>query len=73
VQAITPCEDGIQIDPDLCNACESCIDVCAFNAIFLDEESGVMISCDRCGDDPECVKFCYPGALSLSTDQPSGF
>lgn len=42
---------------------------CPFNALFA--FNGKLIHCDLCQGDPECVKSCPTGALSLSDqDKP---
>ena len=46
------------IDPQRCNGCRACQEVCPFGAIFFNSEQGVAIMCDLCGGDPQCVKFC---------------
>ena len=39
------------------------IDGCPFKAVFLFE--GRVVHCDLCGGDPECVKSCPTGCLSI--------
>ncbi len=39
------------------------IDDCPFNAIF--EYNGKVVHCWLCGGEPECVKSCTTGALSV--------
>ena len=55
-----------QVDEDLCQGCEICVDYCQFNALSLDEESGIVavkeVSCVGCG---VCVPACPDEALSL--------
>lgn len=56
---------AVLIDSKLCNGCEACVLVCPVGAVGFDREKEVAFKCDLCGGDPECVKFCSRGALTL--------
>ncbi len=56
---------AVLVDDKLCNACEACIVACPVGGISLDKEKNIVFKCDLCGGDPECVKFCSRGALTL--------
>jgi Fe-S-cluster-containing hydrogenase component 2 len=52
----------ILLDPDLCNACETCVEACPVGAVgFLD---GQPLFCDICGGATCCVEVCPTRALS---------
>lgn len=53
----------VNIVSNLCIGCKACISACPFGAIHVDYEKGVVVKCDLCNGDPECVKVCTPGAL----------
>jgi len=55
----------VLLDDTLCNGCEICVDACPLHAISYNPEREVVFKCDLCGGDPECVKFCSRGALTL--------
>jgi len=54
---------AVLIDHDVCVGCRLCIGVCPFGAIGYNEETGVVYKCDLCAGDPECVKWCFTGAI----------
>lgn len=57
-------ETGIvELKAELCNGCGECLQACPFNAIWVDEHSGIALKCDLCNGDPTCVQYCPSGAL----------
>lgn len=52
----------VTVSEDKCVGCKMCMLVCPFGCIVVSEK-GYAEKCDLCGGDPECVKFCYHGAL----------
>jgi Fe-S-cluster-containing hydrogenase component 2 len=46
---------------DRCEECGKCEPACPYGVI--DCADGKPGKCDLCGGDPECVRFCSPGAL----------
>jgi len=61
----------ILIDDDKCDGCGWCIQACPFGTILLNSQSKVVEICDLCQDEdePQCVKYCFKDALTLSTPQ----
>jgi len=57
------------MDPDRCIVCQTCTVVCPFGGVTLDPVEKNIISCDLCGGDPVCVKFCETGALKFVEKQ----
>jgi Fe-S-cluster-containing hydrogenase component 2 len=53
---------AVQIDQNLCVACNLCVTFCPFGAVSINR-MGKMIKCDLCNGDPQCVKNCEPEAL----------
>jgi Fe-S-cluster-containing hydrogenase component 2 len=52
----------ILLERDLCNACETCVEVCPVGAVgFFDEEP---LFCDLCGGATSCIEVCPTYALS---------
>ena len=65
--ATTKAESGtVQIDPNVCIGCESCIPACPYGVRYLNEDTGVVEKCNLCQDIidsgevdlPRCVSQC---------------
>lgn len=57
---------AITVDADLCNACETCVDVCKSGGIELLGETAVLNDrCVRCG---VCTGYCPRGAIRAEHD-----
>lgn len=48
---------------DQCIGCRTCEVFCPFEGCRYDYLNDVVVSCDLCGEEPECVKYCPSGAL----------
>jgi len=54
-------------DPDLCQACETCIDLCPGTALVMGEEDVPKVDLDRCFGCGVCATACPEEAISLET------
>jgi len=54
-----------QVDLDLCNGCETCVDRCPMDAISLGADQCANINLERCIGCGLCVKTCPTEALIL--------
>jgi Fe-S-cluster-containing hydrogenase component 2 len=58
------------VNPGLCIGCHTCENVCPFNPPRVKYNSlNKALKCDLCGGDPQCVKYCGPGALRYVTHE----
>lgn len=53
----------VYIDDKRCVRCLLCTLACPYCGIFYSQKDQMVIKCDHCDGDPECVKVCKPGAL----------
>ena len=66
-EAISRDENRIRttVDYNRCVGCRMCVFACPFGAMGFDGDRGRPYKCDLCGEDPLCVQFCTPRALSF--------
>lgn len=55
----------VVIDKEICNGCETCVDVCPTEAITMEDEIAVVNE-EECTDCGTCVEECPNEAISLS-------
>ncbi|MFC1866129.1 4Fe-4S dicluster domain-containing protein [Chloroflexota bacterium] len=60
------------IDQDKCTGCRLCEIACPEEAVVYNSATNKCFKCDLCGGDPECVKQCPAGALSLVSPTEGG-
>lgn len=60
------------IDEALCTGCCECIEACGdyFDPprLRFDADRQIVLKCDLCGGDPQCVRFCPIGAVTYIMD-----
>ncbi len=53
----------LHIDLQRCDGCGICVSACPYGAMHFDHVANQPIVCDLCNGDPQCVKYCYAGAI----------
>ena len=74
-EAITEDLNGIKrVDEKKCIGCRMCEMACPVGAITVNPDKHVSIKCDLCRelDEPQCVKYCYAGALQYMAPEKAG-
>ncbi len=54
----------VAVDYAKCISCQMCVAVCPYGAMGFEADKGRIFKCDQCGGEPECVRWCAPGALT---------
>ena len=54
---------AVEVNEGRCVGCRMCMQACPFGVMGYDGEKQISEKCDLCGGDPECVRYCYYGAL----------
>ena len=54
---------AVKIDKELCNACGTCVDACAFDALSV--EDFAICNEEECTECEACIDECPTGAISL--------
>lgn len=69
--ALTQSEENgvILVVEEKCDACGWCIQACPYGAIMLHPEKKVVMACDLCGGEPECIDYCPEEALELVMEE----
>lgn len=63
--AIRKDESGwVLVEESLCVGCMACAQACSYGVPAL-RGDGKMVKCDGCGGEPNCVKICPCGALTI--------
>ena len=55
----------LMVDEKKCEGCDWCVQACPYGGITLHPDTRVAVTCDLCGGDPQCVKFCPEEALVI--------
>lgn len=76
VPCMNSCPVGaIEIDPNTnarvinatkCIGCQTCVKACPWAMTSFDADAKKSTKCDLCGGDPQCVKWCPTGAITVT-------
>ena len=64
-------KSNVIIDGKEYNECAICRSSCPVKPVFKEPDTDIPLKCDACGEpaDPECVKWCFPEALTLVEEE----
>jgi len=52
-----------EVNESVCVGCKVCTIACPFGTVNYNEDTGKVIKCNLCGDDPACAKACPTDAI----------
>lgn len=53
------------IDPEKCEGCGECVDVCPAECLELQGDKAVVVDEDECLECESCIEVCETGAITL--------
>jgi carbon-monoxide dehydrogenase iron sulfur subunit len=60
----------IMVSDKKCKGCDWCVQACEYGGITIHSDSGLAVTCDLCGGEPQCVEFCPEEAIeTVATDE----
>lgn len=74
MQYVVPSRFEATIDPELCTACETCLDRCYFDAIAMKGEGDTaLVGAEKCMGCGLCLVTCPADAIALKQVRPDDF
>jgi NAD-dependent dihydropyrimidine dehydrogenase PreA subunit len=55
----------VNVDPEKCEGCEECVDVCPVEVFEMEDDKSVPVNADECLGCESCVEVCEPGAITV--------
>ena len=52
-----------------CVGCRNCVLACPWSMPRFDEDLGMVVKCDLCGGEPECVRVCPTNATKMFSEE----
>jgi len=56
------------VDPDKCEGCEECVDICPMEVLEMQDEKSVVVNAEDCEGCESCVEVCESGAITVTED-----
>lgn len=53
------------VDPDKCQGCEECVDICPSEVFEMQDGKSVPVNPDECLGCESCIEACEAGAITL--------
>ena len=58
-------EGWVHVDPERCDACGACVEICPVEGINPDPGTAMPLICDTCQGRYQCVKWCPTAAIEV--------
>jgi NAD-dependent dihydropyrimidine dehydrogenase PreA subunit len=55
----------VTVDPEKCEACEECVEVCPVEVFEMEDDKSVPVNAEECLGCESCVEVCEPGAITV--------
>lgn len=57
---------NVEVDPELCEGCESCVDICPNEVFEMQDGLAVPVNMDDCVGCESCVEECPNDAITVT-------
>lgn len=58
----------VAVDPDKCEGCEECVDICPMEVFEMQDEKSAPVNAEDCEGCESCIEVCEPGAITVTED-----
>ena len=56
----------VVVDPELCDGCESCVDICPSEVFKMQDGLSVPVNVEDCTGCESCVEECHNDAITVT-------
>ena len=56
------------VDPEKCEGCEECVDICPMEVFEMQNDKSVVVNGEDCEGCESCLEVCESGAITVTDD-----